>query len=153
MGRTYVIPAAATTLSSTAGAHSLILLNPVNTLIISEVGISFNASAPTAGVEFDLYRTTTVGSPAGTTTTPVRANCQPDQAATTTALTVLTTEPTAVELIRPWYLQPFGGPYVFQYPLGREPDATGALTQRLGLRYTTVSGVTPSCLTYIEIEE
>lgn len=152
MGRTYSVPSAAAALSA-SGTKSLLLVNPTNTFLLTELGVSFNASAASAGVLFELYRTTTLGSPAGTSTTPVRVNNSSDQSSTITALTNLTTEPTAVEILRTWFFQPFGGLYVFQFPLGREPMMSGTSSNRIGLRYTGVTGVTPSCTSYAEIEE
>lgn len=152
MGRTYPIAQAAAALAA-SGTKSLILVNPTNTFWLTELGISFNASSASAGVLFELYRTTTLGSPTGTTYTPVKGNNSSDQSATVTALTNLTAEPTAVEILRTWYLQPFGGLYVFQYPLGREPMMSGTSSQRIGLRYTGVTGVTPNVVSYMEVEE
>ena len=152
MARTYTVPQAAAALAA-SGTKSLILINPTNTFWLTELGISFNASSASAGVLFELYRTTTIGTPAGTPFTPVKGNMSADQAATVTALVNLTTEPTAVEVLRTWYFQPFGGLYVFQYPLGREPQMSGTSSQRIGLRYTGVTGVTPNVVSYMEVEE
>jgi len=141
----------ALTASST---KSLWLLNPVSDFfLVAEVSASMDASATAAGVGFELYRTTTVGTPAGSSYTPVKVNRQGDAAAaTTTALTALTTEPTAVEIICEWFLQPFGGLIVLQYPLGREPMGAAA-GNRVGLRYITPAGVTPNCRSYAYFDE
>lgn len=153
MARTYVVSSGGVAMSAVVAAHSLILVNPTNFFVVTEVGVSFNASASSAGVLFELYRTTTLGSPAGTVFTPIKSTLSADQAATATALINLTTEPTAVEILRQWYLQPFGGPYVFQFPLGREPAMSGTSTNRVGLRYTGVAAVTPNVAAYTEVEE
>jgi hypothetical protein len=152
MARTYTVESSPAALSA-SGTKSLILVNPTNTFVLTELSVSFNASAASAGVLFDLYRTTTLGSPTGSTATFVRSNNSSDQPATSTGLVNLTAEPTAVELIRSWYFQPFGGLYVFQFPLGREPMMSGTSANRIGLRYTGVTGVTPSCVAYFEVEE
>jgi hypothetical protein len=97
MGRTYTIPQAAAALAA-SGTKSLILINPTNSYWLTELGVSFNASSASAGVLFELYRTTTIGTPAGSAFTPVKGNMSADQSATVTALVNLTTEPTAVEV-------------------------------------------------------
>jgi len=152
MGRTYTVAQAAAALSASS-TKSLILINPTNTFLVTELGISFNASSASAGVLFEVYRTTTIGSPTGTSYTPIKGNYSSDQSATVTALTNLTAEPTAIEILRTWYLQPFGGPYVFPFPLGRELMMSGTSSQRIGLRYTGVTGVTPNVVSYMEVEE
>src|ERR1051325_4044119 len=131
---------------------SLWLLNPASDfLLVAEVSVSMDASATAAGVGFELYRVTTIGTPAGSSYTPVKVNRQGDAAAaTTTALTSLSAEPTAVEIICEWFIQPFGGLLVLQYPLGREPLAAAA-GNRIGLRYITPAGVTPNCRSYVYI--
>lgn len=141
----------ALTASST---KSLWLLNPVSDLfMIAQFGISFDASAASAGVGIELYRVTTIGTPAGTTATVTKINRVSDTGtATTTGLTALTTEPTAVEVLADWFVQPFGGLFDVQYPLQREPIAAAA-GQRLGLRYVTPAAVTPNCRAYVWFDE
>jgi hypothetical protein len=141
----------ALTASST---KSLWLLNPVTDFfLIAQVGISFDASAASAGVGIELYRTTTLGTPAGTAATITKINRIADAATpATTGLTALTTEPTAVEVLADWFVQPFGGLFDVQYPLQREPLASAA-AQRIGLRYVTPAAVTPNCRAYVWIDE
>lgn len=137
-----------------AATKSLWLLNPVGDFfLLAQLGVSLDASAAAAGVRFELYRVTTIGTPTGTAATPVRVNRSTEAAASaTTALTELTAEPTAVEVMAEWYLQPFGGLLDLQYPLGREPlsPAAGA---RMGLRYITPAAVTPNCAAYVWFDE
>lgn len=142
----------ALTASST---KSLWLLNPVTDFfLIAQLAVSFDASAASAGVGIELYRTTTLGTPAGTTATFVKVNRVGDTAApTTTGLTALTTEPTAVEILADWFIQPFGGLFDVQYPLQREPLAAAA-GQRIGLRYVTPAIATPpNCRAYVWLDE
>src|SRR5881396_2094438 len=112
----------ALTASST---KSLWLLNPATDFfVIAQMGLSFDASAASAGVGIELYRVTTIGTPAGTTAAFTKVNRVRDTAAqTATGLTALTTEPTAVEILADWFIQPFGGLFDVQYPLQREPIA------------------------------
>ncbi len=134
------------TLTASA-TKSLILLDPVtNEAVLSQISISLDGSAAATGVQIDLYRATTYGSPAGTT--GMGNKLDPiTQAATTTALTALTTEPTTVAVLDSWMVQPFGGLLVVQFPLGREPKMQAATANTaLGIRYTTASGVTPDCV-------
>ncbi|MEK6443646.1 hypothetical protein [Pseudonocardia sp. T1-2H] len=155
MGRTYTVNSGSIALSASA-TKSLILLNPTITFCVTEVGISFDSSASSAAVTVDLYRTTTLGAPAGTTATFVKENANADSSssnATASSLVNLSAEPTAVEVIRSFFVQPFGGLVVLQFPLGREPQMTGTTTQRLGLRVTTPGAVTPNVRSWFAIEE
>lgn len=149
----YGVRTGALTLTASA-TKSLWLLNPAaDFFVLAQFGVALDASAAAAGVAFELYRTTTLGSPTGTTATVVKVNRVGDAGtATTTGLTALTAEPTAVEVLAEWYVQPFGGVLDMQYPLQREPLAAAA-GQRIGLRYTTPAAVTPNCRSYAWIDE
>lgn len=137
-----------------SATKSLWLLSPAGDFfVIAQMAVSFDASAASAGVGIELYRTTTVGSPAGTTATFTKVNRVGDAATpTTTGLTALSTEPTAVEVLADWFIQPFGGLFDVQYPLQREPLASAA-GQRFGLRYVTPAAVTPNCRAYVWLDE
>jgi hypothetical protein len=137
-----------------SATKSLWLLNPASDFfLLAQFGISLDASAASAGVGVELYRTTTLGTPAGTAATITKVNRIGDAAAaTTTGLTVLTTEPTAVEVLADWFIQPFGGLFDVQYPLQREP-LSAAAGQRIGLRYVTPAAVTPNCRAYVWFDE
>lgn len=134
---------------------SLVLINPAGDAVkISELGISGDGSAAVKGTKIELYRTTTLGSPAGTSDTPRKTNTVSDaSAASTTSLINLSAEPTAVELIGgPWFVRTDGGILIIQFPLGREPFANPA-GARVGLRYTTPAGVTDQIGYYLKFEE
>jgi hypothetical protein len=136
-----------------AATKTLILVNPATVAVkLRKVVVSLDASAAAAGVQFDLVRATTLGSPAGTSTTPQQTD-ERDGAATSTALTVLTTEPTTYAVIDSEYLQPLGGLLPDWQPFGAEGLVTKLAGQRIGLRYTTPSGVTPDCVATFYIEE
>jgi hypothetical protein len=153
VARTYTINSGAVALSASA-TKSLILINPTTSYVITELGISFDSSASSAAVTVDLYRSTTIGSPAGTAATVVKENGSADSAASnTSSLVALTTEPTAVEILRSFYVQPYGGLVVLQFPLGREPQMSGTSTQRIGLRVTTPASVTPNAKAWLAFEE
>lgn len=148
----YTVPTGKVTLTA-AATKSLILINPATVSIrLRAVTISLDANAAAAGVQFDLVRATTLGTPAGTSTTPLQTD-ERDGAATSTALTVLTTEPTTYAVIDSIYLQPLGGVLKDWQPFGAEGLVTKLAGQRIGLRYTTPSGVTPDCLATLYFEE
>jgi hypothetical protein len=140
-------------LTLTANAtKSLILLNPVtNEAKLTYVSLSLDAAAIVNGVEFDLYRVVTIGSAAGTSATVNQLDPN-TQAATTTALTALSTEPTTVAVVDGWYLQPVGGLFVLQNPLGRELKLAAA-GARVGIRYVTPASVSPDCIATAYFEE
>ena len=118
---------------------SLILLAPVSKILLTHVDISLDANAAAAGVRFDLYRVVTLGSAAGTTFTPVLNNPS-DSASATGALTNLTTEPTTVQIIQSWYIQPFGGLLPLDAVLDHEIVTPPSSPARIGLRYVNPTG-------------
>ncbi len=135
-----------------AATKSLILLNPaVSEVVITELWIGFDGSAAASGIGVQLYRVTTIGTPAGTTATIVKEN--PNSSATqSSGLTALTAEPTAVEVMRDIFIPPNGGAVIVQFPLGREPTGAAA-GQRIGLRYITPAAVSPNARATIVWEE
>lgn len=148
----YTVTTGKVTLTA-AATKSLILIDPVSVSIkVRKVVVSLDASAVAAGVQFDLYRVSTIGTPAGTTATPALCD-ERDSAATSTALTVLTAEPTAVTVIDSIYVQPLGGLYADWQPYGAEGVVAKSAGARIGLRYTTPTGVTPDCLATVYFEE
>ena len=133
-----------------ASTKSLILLNPGSREVtLTEFAVSFDGSAAAASVGLEIYRVLTLGSPAGTTGTAVLTS-QGLPVALSSGLTALTTEPTTVEVMKEWFLTPFGGTLHIQSPLGREVINT---TSRLGLRYITPTGVSPNARAFFEWEE
>lgn len=151
MATLYSVRTGSTTLTASS-TKSLILLNPVARGIrLTRLGVAFDASTSSAGVGLELYIVTAIGTPAGTTGTinkygdPAAAN------ADTTALTILTTEPTTVVAYEDWFVQPFGGTLVVDFPLGRELT-TGAAGNRIGIRYTSGTA-TPNCRAYMVWEQ
>lgn len=153
MGRQYAVYTGAQTLTQ-AATKTLILLNPAGAgITLVEMGVSLdNTTTNAEPVLIEVCRATTLGSPTGTTGTLVVAD-EAFEAATATALTMLTAEPTTYAVLAGWYVQPNSGLFVVQWPLGREIARTKAAGQRIGLRYTTVSGVTPKVAAYTLHEE
>lgn len=138
---------------TSAATKSLWLLNPATDgFELTRIGIGFDGSAAAQGIGVELYIVTTIGSPAGTSFTPSKYS-DPNQAASSvTALVNLSAEPTAVTVLEEWPVTPFGGLLVIDNPLGREAKAAAA-GARIGLRYTTASGVTPNYRSYALFEE
>lgn len=133
--------------TTAAATKSLWLLNPVTSaLAVVQLGVTFDASTAAQAIGIELYRTTTLGSPAGSAGTVVKFD-PTSQSADATGLTALTTEPTAVEVLAEWFVSNTAG-LDLQFPLGREPLAAAA-GARLGLRYTTPTGVSPNARSYV----
>ncbi|MGV9427070.1 hypothetical protein ACWDO7_22640 [Streptomyces sp. NPDC003656] len=148
----YSVTTAKITLSAST-TKSLILLAPGTPgLRLTEVGVSFDGSTAAQGVQIDLYRVATLGSPTGTSTTPAKLTDENLPSPSASALTALTAEPTAVTILRSWMVAPFGGLFGMQEVLDREVGAASS-GARLGLRYTTASGVTPGGVAYMSFVE
>jgi hypothetical protein len=151
MAAQFTVTTGKITLTASA-TQSLWLLNPVtNRAVLTMLDVSLDGSAPASGVQIDLYRVTTLGSVVGSSATVNQAD-PTSQVATTTGLTGLTTEPTSVAVLDSWYVQPYGGLLVIEFPLGREV-VLAAAGSRVGLRCTTGAGVTPDCLATAWFEE
>ncbi|MET7746194.1 hypothetical protein [Streptomyces sp. NPDC005385] len=148
----YTVTSAKTTLSASATKTMVLLAPGTPGLRLTELGVSFDGSTTGTGVQVDLYRVATLGSPAGTTTTPAKLTDDNAPAATATALTALSAEPTSVTILRSWLVSPFGGLLAMQEVLDRE---VGAITSgaRIGLRCLTAAGVTPGCIAYLGFAE
>jgi hypothetical protein len=141
-----------------ANATKSVILIPssaTHRFLITQLSFGIDGAAAAAGVAVELYAVTTIGTPAGTNFTPVPVTRgEPATAQVGTCLVNLTTEPTAVEVMEDWDVNPYGGQLVLPFPLGREPWSTVGTTNRLGLRYVNPSGgSTANYRAYIEIEE
>jgi hypothetical protein len=134
---------------------TLVYINPaVVDIVINEISISFDSPSAATAIEVDLYRTTNATSAAGPSFTPVKTT-KPGSggtAAQSTALINLTVEPTAIEVVRTYFISPASGLMVLQFPLGKEPAALGG-GQPIGLRVVTPAGVTPHALAYLDFSE
>ena len=96
---------------------------------------------------------TTLGSPSGTSSTPTKVK-EASGPADATALTNLSAEPTAADIIGgPWYVRPDGGQIVIQSPLGDEPTQRTGTDGRLGLRVITGASQTPNAAAYFRFRE
>lgn len=147
----YVVSSGETTLEA-AKKKSLILINPATAAIkLRQLDISLGAAAAAEEVLFEVYRVETIGAAAGAASTPQLAN-EKDAASLSSGLIILTTEPTAVKVIAPYLVQPLGGLVSIPFPYGAEigSKAGGA---RIGVRYTTPTGVAPKCVANLWFEE
>lgn len=114
-----------------------------------EFGVSFDGvTASNAPVDVDLLRQSTAGTSSAATEIEWRTS---GLAARVVATTIFTAEPTAADILASWQLTPNGGLLVVQYPLGREPVISAS--ERLAVRATTASGVTPNATAYAVWEE
>lgn len=114
---------------------------------IVQAAVSFDASVPAAGIKVELVRYATTGT--GTAYTPLKYNAAAQsQAATATAKTNDTVEPSTPTVIECWYVPNTAGQF-WQLPLGREVAlVAGAL---IGLRITSAAAV--NCSANLLFEE
>lgn len=136
-----------------ASTKTLILLNPNVTFRVNEIGVSFDGSAAAQAIRVDLYRTLTLGTPAGTTGSPYKYSESEGPSPQCTSLVNLTTEPTAVKVLKSWFVSPAGGLLVIPFPQPGGLGMSGTSNDNLGLRVTTPASVTPSAAAYIEWNE
>lgn len=144
--------AAPTIALSAAAAKSLWLLNPINNTTLIEFGVGFDGSTATTPIQVMLYRTTTLGTPAGSAPTINKIDPNSQASGMTSALTNLTTEATAIDVLQAWPVAANNGLFVIQYPLGREPFGVAA-GARIGLLAKTPASVSPNATSYVMWEE
>src|SRR5262245_46756197 len=135
---TYTVRTGATALAANS-TKSVILIPPASSsyFSITEVGVMvLDTSATLAAVVWELYAVTSLGSPAGTSFTPVLIQRGTGSVAQTgSTLINLSAEATTVEVMKEFATDPKSGLVVIQYPLGREPQSFSGTSNRLGLRY------------------
>lgn len=106
--------------------------------------ITCDAAAPAQGIQVQLFRATG-GPPTGTTYTPnkLSGDAQIVSGMTSAWVPPITATPTGVTPIKTWYASPAGGLLV-QYPLKREDYMPAAAASWVGVRVSTVTGVSPN---------
>lgn len=143
-------------LSASTTKHLWLLNSPATTgkpLKPTKLHLGFDGSSALPSIRWQLYRVTTLGSPAGTTGTivkysdPTNPNTPP-----TTALVALTTGPTAIEVLEENYLTPFGGTLIMDFPDGKEPFGI-ASGQRMGFCVVVPAGVTCNTISSVVFNE
>lgn len=146
-----------TAFSATTGAKTV--LNTIapsgHGLSLVEFGISFNgvtASDVPATVELCQSTQVGAGTSAGSVPTVVQVRGRSTGGSAPTAGHNYTAEPTALTVIRQWYVSPNGGVLVYPVPLGREVecDSSAGTIKALCLRVNTTATV--SVLAYMEVE-
>jgi len=116
---------------------------------VTEVFIGFDGTSSTQEpVDVELLRQSSAGT--GSAITPAPDDPQ-SPAAIATAQGQFSAEPTAGTVLRRWMVHPQGDRMHVQLPLGREVRMN--VSERIGLRVTTASGVTPNCSADITFEE
>lgn len=121
-------------------------------LLVTEISVSADGTSGTAlalHVELCRWDDSTAGTSTSATPVQTRGAAKTTQA---TAAHSFTAEPTALTVIRSWFLTPNMGVLVVQFPLGREPmsgDGTGLLIRV----NNPTSGTTVNLRGYIEYAE
>lgn len=116
---------------------------------VVEVAVSFDGvDASKTPIQVDLLLQTTAGTSSALTL--VKDN-RLSEAAQGTALKTFSAEPTASDIFRSWYITPANGLWAMQFPLGREIQIN--VSERVGLRCITASGVTVNVTASLTIEE
>lgn len=136
--------------AANASAFNRIELNPVAVIQATEIGISMNA-APNSilvPVEFNLKRTTTVGTGAAGTIVKVRKDLT--AALGTTALVENTVDGTLADVLHRWFVPVVSGLIWVAAP-NREPDVKG--TEFLGLVNIAALGAAINAACYMVFEE
>jgi hypothetical protein len=141
----------------TTGAKTVIMaIAGANSgLVVVEMGISFDgitSSAVPAVVE--MVSSTQAGAGTATDTiTVVQTHGRVTGGEAPTSSARYSAEPTVLVRHRVWYVPQFmSGPFIVQFPLGREPetDDSGGSIRGYGIR-VNVSAVV-NCLAYLELE-
>jgi len=103
-------------------------------LTVKQLQVSFkDPTSSDTEVLVELLRQSTAGT--ASALTPVSWREDESPAARFTALQTFTAEPTAGNILDSFYVLPYGGLVVIQYPIDGEPRATS----RIGVRVTTVA--------------
>jgi hypothetical protein len=155
MAQRYVVAAAAFTLSTTAKTAVNIIAGANNPFTIIEIGASVNALTGMCLVE--LFESTQ-GAAGTTTSTGVKQiggySSGTDGTPYATYGHNYSAEPTTLTVLKMWRF-PCPGPFVIQFPLGREPWSllSGSTNHKaLGIRLTIDTG-SPTSDSYVEFEE
>lgn len=123
-------------------------------IVITELGVSMDgvsSSAVPATVELVQSTQAGTGTVGGSPPAIVQVRGK-TQAAGETSQHNYTAEPTALTVIRQWYVPQFNGSFVLQFPLGREPedDPSGGTIKAMAIRVTPSAAV--NVLAYMEWE-
>jgi hypothetical protein len=128
-----------------AATQTLLVIKPATSvpLKIRQWSVSFDSAAPAAGIRVQLIRQSTDGTGAASPPTPQKSRPWVDRAAQATILHNLSAEGTLDAVLETYYVSPFGGLLLVQYPLDAEPAAIEN-GNRLAIRVITPAGVSPN---------
>lgn len=135
--------------AANATAFNRIEINPVVLIHCTEIGISMNAApnSTLVPVEFNLKRTTTVGTGAAGTVVEIHSQGTAPQA---TALVENTADGTLGAVLHRWFVPVVSGVIWVAAP-NREPDCIAA--EFLGLQNVAALGASINAATYLVWEE
>jgi hypothetical protein len=136
--------------AANASAFNRIELNPASVIQCTEVGISMNAApnSTLVPVEFNLKRTSTVGTGTGATIVKLRKDLT--AALATTGLVENSADGTLVEVLHRWFVPVVSGVIWVAAP-NREPDCQAA--EFLGLQNVAALGASINAACYMCWEE
>lgn len=135
--------------AANATAFNRIELNPTTVIFVTELGISMNGApnSTLVPVEFNLRRTSTVGTGAAGTVVKISSN---STTLVTTALVENTADGTPGDFLHRWFVPVVSGVIWVAAP-NREPDCTAALF--IGLLNVAALGASINATTYMVWEE
>ena len=133
-----------------ASAFNRIELNPTTVILATEIGISMNAApnSTLVPVEFNLKRTTAVGTGAAATIVKLRKDLT--AALATTGLVENTVDGALADVLHRWFVPVVSGLIWVAAP-NREPDVQAA--EFLGLQNVAALGAAINAATYMVWEE
>lgn len=136
--------------AANASAFNRIELNPTTVIQLTEAGISMNAAPNSVlvPVEFNLKRTTTVGTGGAGTVAKIRKDLA--AALATTALVENTADGTLADVLHRWFVPVVSGLIWVAAP-NREPDVQAA--EFLGLINVAALGASINAACYLVFEE
>jgi hypothetical protein len=135
--------------AANATAFNRIELNPTTVVFVTEIGISMNGApnSTLVPVEFNLRRTSTVGTGTAGTVVKVSSN---STTLVTTALVENSADGTPGDFLHRWFVPVVSGVIWVAAP-NREPDCTAALF--MGLLNVAALGASINAATYMIWEE
>jgi hypothetical protein len=136
--------------AANASAFNRIELNPTTVIHCTEIGISMNGApnSTLAPVEFNLKRTTTVGTGTGGTVVKVRKDLTASLA--TTALVENSADGTLADVLHRWFVPVVSGMIWVAAP-NREPDVQAA--EFMGIQNVAALGASINAACYMVFEE
>lgn len=136
--------------AANASAFNRIELNPIGVIQATEIGISMNAApnSTLVPVEFNLKRTTAVGT--GTAGTVVKLRKDLTAALGTTTLVENTADGALADVLYRWFVPTVSGVIWVAAP-NREPDVQAA--EFLGIQNVAALGASINAAVYIVFEE